>query len=231
MPLYMTQKGVNNLWHFDAIPWVDAVGGASMTNSGAILGTGYQKFGVSCLACYMDAVHRGYAYKTIGDIDREKRFSVDFWIATDFGAVNLGDAGTSIDVLRIKNISGNKYSLTMELTLDSSLLCHTIITLINSNGTSYSFTSTTNDISLTPVHIAIVRDSDTTVKYYRAGILINTFTVAATYEFDSGTIYVGNYIDLGTATYPNELAIDELRLASGVKFSAAFTPPTVVYDL
>lgn len=163
------------------------------------------------------------------DIDKEKRFHIDFW-------------------LYMTAVTGNTKIITVQTLFASSPPPYSpfiqIITggsgsdiaaqLINTNNDNYSSSAYAISAGVF-FHVALERDSDTTVKFYLGGTLKETITVNADYYFTQPLVTYTTYgIRVGcqaaSSTNVNSFYIDELRCSLGSKYSGNFTPPTAAYD-
>ena len=77
-------------------------------------------------------------------------------------------------------------------------------------------------------HVAVERDAGGTLRFYRDGIVINSFSVPETFFASTVTPALGN---LGINGNPFQGYIDEIRVSKVARYGGAFTPPLVAFDV
>ena len=157
------------------------------------------------------------------DIDKYKRFHIDFWLYFD----SLTNGATTDIFYLWRGLHSSFDSVYMRCVGGVGSAGLMTLYLKNTNGDSYS-SGTVSVYIGNYIHIAIERDSDTAVKVYKNGALDETVNVSGSYKFSDET----TELKFGKVHSNTEIfRIDELRVCTGSKYSGNFTPPTQAYTV
>lgn len=234
MPLFLTSKGVNHLWHMED--------GRDLVSKRVLTDVNHVLYGLDRSwndlvwrpswyhYAYTAYSTRNYSYMTIDSLDASKRFSIDFWLDASNWDLPTYTVCTK-DIMRIYDSSGVQNnvhtSILMQVSVDLPTGFNMILSIRNTDGSVYTSTLVNFLPGAVFKHWTITRDSDSTVSWYLNGVLVETISISPTYLIDTYKMYIGDYASSGWTNLNTEVCgtnISEIRMSSGLKFNQAFSP-------
>jgi hypothetical protein len=144
-------------------------------------------------------------------------FTAEFW-------VYVPATNAEFSVLLGKGYNTGTAEWYLELMADGA-----IDLFLSNNGTNYTYLTTTVTGVLqqnTWNHIALVRESTSTIKVYTNGTQSYSNTSVSDWNVDTGPVNIGGYNDGSTILFSNTY-ITDVRIVKGTAvYTSDFTPPT-----